>query len=86
MQPCFHNGPSRSAIQKENERKTFLLLFLNHGFESQSRGSVFTSSIELKNCHIYTVTIVIHKSRNLVGTGGTAKFGTKWGQIFRVIL
>ena len=27
--------------------------------------------------HIYTLTIVIHKSRNLVGTGGIAKFGPK---------
>ena len=23
MGPCFHNGPSRSAIQKEKERKVF---------------------------------------------------------------
>ncbi len=23
MRPCFHNGPSRSAIQKEKERKVF---------------------------------------------------------------
>ena len=27
--------------------------------------------------HIYTVTRVIHKSRNLIGTGGIAKFGHK---------
>ena len=27
--------------------------------------------------HIYTVTIVIHKSRNLIGTVGSAKFGPK---------
>ena len=25
--------------------------------------------------HIYTVTIAIHKSRNLIGTVGIAKFG-----------
>ena len=27
--------------------------------------------------YIYTVTIVIHKSRNLIGTLGIAKFGPK---------
>ena len=27
--------------------------------------------------HIYTVTIAIHKSRNLIGTLGIAKFGPK---------
>ena len=30
-----------------------------------------------KFSHIYTVTIIIHKSRNLIGTGGIAKFGPK---------
>ena len=27
--------------------------------------------------HIYTLTIVIHKSRNLIGTVGIARFGPK---------
>ena len=27
--------------------------------------------------HIYTATIVLHKSRNLIGTVGIAKFGPK---------
>ena len=27
--------------------------------------------------YMYTVTIVIHKSRSLIGTGGIAKFGPK---------
>ena len=31
--------------------------------------------------HIYTVTIVIHKSRNLIGTEEIAQYGPKWGQI-----
>ena len=31
--------------------------------------------------HIDTLTIVIYKSRNLIGTGGIAKFGPK-GQVF----
>ena len=32
--------------------------------------------------HIYTVTIVIHKSHNLIGTEGIAKFGPKQGLVF----
>ena len=31
----------------------------------------------LKFYHIYTVTIVIHKSRNLIGTVGIVKIGPK---------
>ena len=30
-----------------------------------------------KFCHIYNVTIVIHKCCNLIGTGGIAKFRPK---------
>ena len=48
----------------------------NHGFESPSLGSVFNSSIEpkiLSHLHLN----IIHKSRNLIGTGGIAKFGPK---------
>ena len=37
----------------------------------------------LKFYHIYTVTIVIHKSRNLIGTLGIAKFGHKYCQVFQ---
>ena len=33
--------------------------------------------------HIYTVTIVIHKSRNLVGTVRIAKVGPKKGHVFQ---
>ena len=33
--------------------------------------------------HIYTVTIIIHKSRNLIGTVGIAKFMPKYGQVFQ---
>ena len=33
--------------------------------------------------HIYTLAIVIHKSRNLIGTVGIAKFRPKWGQVFQ---
>ena len=35
--------------------------------------------------HIYTVTIVIHKSRNLIGTLGITKFGSNRARFFRVI-
>ena len=35
--------------------------------------------------HIYTITIVIHKSRNLIGTAGIAKFGPK-ARFCRVML
>ena len=35
--------------------------------------------------HIYTLTMVIHKSRNLIGTGGIAKFGLNRAKFFRVI-
>ena len=33
--------------------------------------------------HILTLTIVINKFRNLIGTGGIAKFGPKSGQVFQ---
>ena len=49
----------------------------NHGFESLSHGSVFNSSSNLKFNHIYTLTIVIHKSRNLIGSEEIAQFGPK---------
>ena len=36
--------------------------------------------------HIYTITIVIHRSRNLIGTVGIGKFGLYMARFFRVIL
>ena len=33
--------------------------------------------------HIYTVAIVIHKSRNLIVTLGITEFGPKVGQVFQ---
>ena len=38
--------------------------------------------VPLECCQIYTVTIVIHKSRNLIGTLGISEFGPKYGQVF----
>ena len=43
-------------------------LWKNHGFESQSNRKFY---------HIYTLTMVIHKSRNLIGTEEIAQFGPK---------
>ena len=43
----------------------------NLGFESLSHGMVFNSPIESK------ILIVIHKSRNLIGSEEIAQFGPK---------
>ena len=58
----------------------------NHGFESQSRECVFNSSVESKIYHIYTITMEILKSRNLIGTIRIAKFLPNRARFFRVIL
>ena len=58
-------------------------IFFNHqwkydGITASNLNPVGVFSTLLSNrkfYHIYTVTIVIHKSRNLIGTVGIAKFG-----------
>ena len=50
----------------------------NHGFESQSRGSVFNSSVESKILsHLHLTDINSQISQSDFGTGGIAKFGPK---------
>ena len=44
---------------------------------------VFNSPIDSKILSHLPVSIVIHKSPNLMGTLGIAKFGPKWGQVFQ---
>ena len=82
--------PCSTGTHNENSEKPgpiFCNNRWNYGFESQARGSVFCFSVESKvQSHLHTVTIVIHKSSNLIGTVGIAKFGPKKGQAFRVIL
>ena len=49
--------------------------------------TAISSSIESKILsYLFAITIVIHKSRNLIGTLGSSEFGPKWGHVFRVIL
>ena len=81
MSPLYPCGKPCST-ETHNETVKNLALFsaiINgiNGFESQSRGSVFNSSLESKFDHIYTVTKVIHKSCSLIGTQGTAECGPK---------
>ena len=49
----------------------------NHGFEYYPMGVFSILQSNRKFYHIYTLTIVIHKSRNLIGAEEIAQFGPK---------
>ena len=47
---------------------------------------VFSILRSNRNSITVVKTVVIHKFRNLIGTGGTAKFGLNRAKFFRIIL
>ena len=84
-----YGKPSSRGTHNETAKNLALLSSIINGIMMESRlrisllWGVFHSSIEPKLYHIYTVKIVFHKSRNLIGTVGIAKFGPKQGHVFQ---
>ena len=86
LYPC--DKPCSRRTQNDSEKSG--PIFFNHqwnydGIMALNLNPIGVFSILQSNrkfYHIYSVTIVIHKSRNLIGTGGIAKFGPKKGQVF----
>ena len=85
MNPLYPCGkPCSTGTHNETVKKlTQFSAFINRiMMESRLRISIPCQS-NRKLYHIYTVTIVIHKSRNLIGTLGIAEFGPKQGHVFQ---
>ena len=80
LNPC---GKSCSrGTHNETVKKLALFSSIINGIMKESRlrisipwGVFSVLQSNRKFYHIYTLTIVIHRSRNLIGTGGIAKFG-----------
>ena len=79
--PC--GKPCSRGIRNETVKNLALFSSIINGImmESRLRISIPWGSFQFFNrieiYHIYTLTMVIHKSRNLIGTLGIAKFGPK---------
>ena len=93
MSPLYPCGrPCSRGTHNETVINLALFSSIINGIMMESRlrisipwGSFkFFNRIEIYN--VYTVIIVIHKSRNLIGTLGIAKFGLNRARFFRVIL
>ena len=89
MSPLYPSDKPCSTGTHDKTVKKVGPIFCNHqwnydGITAPNRNPVGVFSILQSNrkfYHIYTITIVIHKSRNL-GTQGITAFGTKQRQIF----
>ena len=85
MSPLYPSGKPCSRGTHNETLKNLALFFCNYqwnddGITPSNLNPVGVFSILQSNrkfYHIYTVTIVIHKSRNLIGTVGISKFGPK---------
>ena len=85
MSPLYPCGKPCSRGTHNETVKTLGPIFFNHQWNYEritasnlhpvGAFSILQSS--RKFYHIHTLTIIIHKSRNLIGTGGIAKFGPK---------
>ena len=91
MYPC--GKPCSKGTRNETVKNLALFSSIMNGItmESQLRISISWESFQFFNqiknsITFYTVTIVIHKSGNLIGTVGIAKFGSNRARFFRVIL
>ena len=85
MSPLYPSGKP-CAIGTHNEEGKMMILFsaindvimIETGCEiSNPVGMLSVLQSNRKFYHIYTITIVIHKSHNLIGTAGTAEFRTE---------
>ena len=85
MSPLFPCGkPCSRGTHNETVKNSALFSAIINGImienclKSHNPVGVFSILQSNRNfLHIYTITIVIHKSRNLIGTVGIAKFGPK---------
>ena len=84
--PCSTGTHNQGEIVYNSENaEGFSAIFCNHqwnhyGITVSNLNPMGAFSIFQSNrnfYHSFTVTTVIHKSRNLIGTGGIAKFGPK---------
>ena len=88
MSPLYSCGKPCSKGTHTETMKNLALLssVINDGITASNLNSMGVFSILQSNrklYHIYTGTIVMHKSRNLIGTVGIAKFGPKYSQLFQ---
>ena len=80
--PC--GKPCSTGTHNKTEEKLTLFSAIINGIMMESRlrvsnpvGMLSVLKTIREFYHIYTVTIVIHKCRNLIGTQGIAEFGPK---------
>ena len=89
MSPLYSCGkPCSRGTHNETVKNSALFSSIISGIMKESRLRIsipwecFLLQTNRKFYHMYTLTIVIHNSSNLIGTGGIAKFGPKYGQVF----